>query len=146
MLVIKIELSEIVHLNSADFPASLHYTARTVVRAHARFAVCISHTHVERAKSARQVHPTFANRCRSYILTYGFCVGYQRHASCKSDSPWDTRLSVALSGERDSRFRTSWRLKRPDMNVVKEYLHGNDYIRAFRCIKHFTGDSHIRQY
>lgn len=106
MLIIKIGVGKIVHLGSADFPLRTRCCNECAHTTRVR----VSHTrgtpHVERAKSVRQVHPTFAVRAvaPTYLLTCGFCVGYQRHASCKSDSPWKARLLEALSGGSDSRL------------------------------------------
>lgn len=63
------------HLGSADFPLGTRYCNEVRARARTHNSrVRVSHTHgssrVERAKSVRQVHPTFAGRCRSYVLTY----------------------------------------------------------------------------
>lgn len=75
MLDAKIRSSEIVRTNTIDFPlgnitASDTLVMRTHDSAYASLARAsfARRLRVERAKSrVRQVHPTFAGRCRSYI-------------------------------------------------------------------------------
>lgn len=94
--VIKTELNKIVCTWARQISLLGYVIATRSSTSRVRFS------HAHRASEKRPPSASYFRRalvCRSYVRTCNFCVGYQRHESCKSDAPWDAQ-NPKLSSKR----------------------------------------------
>jgi len=135
----KNRIKRTVHFSSRQRVSLLVYiTATTAVRVHARWSRCafLTRTSSERKAPAKcillspiAVAPTYLHMAFAWDINVMQVVKVTRHEI--HASPWLSRKSATCDSESPEE-----RLKRPDLNVMKEHIGRNDYIRMMHKIFH----------